>query len=137
MLAANEYLESQVTSASPYRLHLMVIDGAIRFARKGLTAVEGENWDQMHLSLNKSRDFVMEIISGLNPVGDPELVERMKSVFLFAYRRLAFADLERNPQHVRDALRILELHRETWVELGEKLSAQSTTLQGPHTQNWA
>ena len=30
----DEYLESKVTTATPYQLHLMVIDGAIRHAGK-------------------------------------------------------------------------------------------------------
>ena len=41
MAAQNaQYLESKVLTAPPYRLHLMLIEGAIRFGRQAAEALE-------------------------------------------------------------------------------------------------
>lgn len=121
MATVDEYLETQVLTASPWRLHLLTIDGAIRFARQAEAAMAAERWDQMFLLLDRSRGLVGEMIAGLNPDAASELVEQQKSLFVFVFRSLALADTERNPVRIHEALRILELHRQTWMELGTQL----------------
>lgn len=115
------YLETQVLTASPHRLHLMVVDAALRHARRGAEGIEQRQWDVMFLALSKSRDCLSELIGGLKPEVDPELVEPTKQLFVFVYRNLAKADFERNAALVQDAIRVLEIHRETWLELGQGL----------------
>lgn len=124
MTTTAEYLENQVLSASPHRLHLMVIDGAIRFARQGLIAMEAGQWEATGQNLDRARDCVTELIGGLNSAADPRLAEQMKSLFVFTYRSLIAGELERQARRVSDAIHILGLHRETWVELGLKLQTE-------------
>lgn len=126
MTTIAEYLENQVLTASPHRLHLMVIDGAIRFARHGITAMLERRWEAMGQNLDRARDCVTELIGGLNAASEPQLAEQIKALFVFAYRSLIAGELERQPQRIEDAIRILDLHRETWVELGLKLQSDPT-----------
>ena len=113
-----DYLETQVLTASPHRLHLMVVDGALRHAARATEALEAGDYESAHFALNKSREFVIELVSGLDPGPAPELADRLKNLFLFIYRNLAEADRRRDPRLVRDARKILEMHRETWLEVG-------------------
>lgn len=121
MPAADQYLRAQVLTASPYRLHLMVIEGAVRYTQRAAEAMESGEYDAAFSALSKSRDFVTELIGGIRDEFDAELAGRMKQLFLFAYVNLAEAERDRNPQKVRDALGVLMSHHETWRELGEKL----------------
>jgi flagellar secretion chaperone FliS len=134
-----EYLEAQVLTASPHRLHLMVVDGAIRFARRALDALTGERWEELDTALSRSRDCLAELVGGLDAGQTPDLTVRMKSLFAFVYRSLVLADLERSPGRIQDALRILEIHRETWLELGEELARQHAageSIPTPHARSW-
>ncbi len=121
MAGADPYLSTQVLTASPYRLHLMVVEGAIRFARLGASSLEENDLEMAHQALGKSRDFVAELLGGLKEEYEPLLAARMKQLFLFAYARLAEGDRDQNIQKVQEALRILEIHHETWQELGQTL----------------
>ena len=40
MPAADQYLETQVLTAPPEQLHMLVVDGALRFARLGVQALK-------------------------------------------------------------------------------------------------
>lgn len=132
MAVTNEYLENEILTASPHRLHLLVVDGAIRFARQGLAAMEERQWEKAGNFLSRARDCVTELIGGINGEAAPQLAEDLKTVFLFAYRQLVVAELEQQPSHIRDAVRLLQVHRETWVELGLKLqSPGSSPSAGP------
>ncbi len=150
MSLAGEYLENQVFSASPHRLHLMVIDAALRQTRRALDALDSGRWEDLDTCLGKARECVTELIGGLNPETAPELVDSFQGLFTFIYRMLTVGDLERNPQHLRDAMRILLLHRDTWVALGERLVQEATeklsdgpprfgdtpTVPPPHGRSW-
>jgi flagellar protein FliS len=121
----DEYLESKVTTATPYQLHLMVIDGAIRHARVAQTALERKDLAEARGALGHARRFVAQLISGLDEKRMPEVVSRLRAVFVFVLRNLVQADLTRNPQLVADSLAVLEYHRGTWLALGEKLRQES------------
>jgi flagellar protein FliS len=118
---ASAYLESQASTASPQRLHLMVVEAAIRFARKGEAALAGKNYEAAYFALDRSRSCVGELLGGINADPNPELAERLKALFVFAHASLTRADVERDQKHVCDALAVLERHRQTWLELMESL----------------
>jgi flagellar protein FliS len=123
----DEYLEAQVMTASPHRLHQLVVDGAIRHTKQAEIALEANDFEKSHFALSSARDFVTELIGGLDADPAPELVSQMKELFVFVYRRLFDADTHHDPQLAREALRILELHREAWVELGEQLTSHGSS----------
>jgi flagellar protein FliS len=133
MLATDDYLENQVMTASPYQLHQMVVEGAIRFARRGLAALEAEQWEPLGTSLARARNCVSELIGGLNDDKAPELARQTRSIFLFIYRNLALAEMERSPQRIHDALKLLAIYRETWLELGRKLQGEAVALESHKT----
>jgi len=124
----DEYLESKVTTATPYQLHLMVIDGAMRHARAAQAALEQKNVQEARARLAQSRQFVAEILSGLDEKRMAEVVVRLKAIFVFVLRNMVQADLQQNPQLVADSLSILQMHRDTWLALAEKLKQESPAL---------
>jgi flagellar protein FliS len=132
---ANAYLETQVLTASPERLHLMVVDAAIRFARQGQAALEARHIEAAFLALDHCRTCVTEILSGINSDLNPELAERLKGLFVFVQRNLVLADVERNPQYVRDALAVLESHRRTWEALMDRLQQERSSRRGSDADN--
>lgn len=121
MSNVEEYLEAQVMTATPHQLHLMVVEGAIRHAKQAEQALAENDVETSHFALNRSREFVNELVCGLKPEPAEDLVTTLRALFGFVYKKLAEADLDHDPQQVRDALRVLEIHRETWVALGETL----------------
>ena len=125
MNAEQEYLESKVMTATPAQLHLMVVDGAIRYATQAVQALDEHNYETTNLALNNARAFVAELISGLDEEQAPELVGQLKGLFFFVYRNLVDADLKHDVGMVHDALKVLRMHRETWVELTEKLKTET------------
>lgn len=130
--AAAEYLLTQVLTAPAERLHLMIVDAALRFARQGATALREGNREKSFETLSRSRACVNEMLVAINAEPNPELADRVKSLLVFVYRNLALADLQLDASKVDDAIRILEIHRETWVELMERIGpAASSSVARP------
>src|SRR5262245_5652771 len=131
---SHAYLETQVMTASPERLHLMVVDAAIRFARQGQAALEAGHIEAAFLALDHCRACVTEILGGINGDLNPELAERLKGLFVFVQRNLVLADVERKPQHVRDALMVLESHRRTWEALMDRMQQERSSRREPRAE---
>lgn len=131
--ATEEYLLTSVMTAPPERLHLLVVEAALRYARIGREALEARRRDRSFAALSKSRECVAEMLSSLRSDLNPELADRLKSLFLFCHGQLLRADLEQEPQHASDAIRILEIHRDTWLELISRLAKDGAreATQGP------
>jgi flagellar secretion chaperone FliS len=125
MSFATEYLETKILTATPHQLHLMVIDGAIRYATAAENALQSRDFAQAQTQLDRANQFVAELIAGLDTARQPHVVDRLKSVFVFVQRTLADGDRRRDPRPVADALAVLRLHRQTWLALGEKLAQEA------------
>lgn len=134
---ANPYLRDAVLTASPEQLQLMLYDGAIRFTRRGMQAIEEQDWEECFNGFNRAQRIVLELLNGLNYDVDRELCTRTAGIYNFIYRKLVEACTRRDLAPARDALGLLEYQRETWVLLIERLkqeragSAAAEAASGP------
>lgn len=124
MYSTDEYIRADVMSASPYRLHLMVVDGALQQARATVSALEARDYDASHTASNRAREFVGEMISGLRADPAPELIALVKDYFLHVQKNLVFADLLQDLEAAQKAVSLLEGYRETWSKLRSMLPTQ-------------
>ncbi len=130
---ADEYLENRVLTASREQLHLMVVDAAILFARRAIQGLENRDFETSFNNFTSCRACVSELLSALNPEPNPELIDRLKALFLFVHERLVNADLYHDSQLARDALKILEMHRETWIEVMGRVQQERQPVQSAAT----
>jgi len=116
--ARSAYLETQVLTAAPQKLRLMLIDGCMRFARQAREAHAAGDCEQFSSGLDRARDIVTELISGIRPDGT-SLTESARALYAFIFRSLAEAQLQKEPQKIEDALRVREEERQTWLAVCE------------------
>lgn len=117
----NPYLRTKILTAGPEELRLMLYDGAIRFARQARTAMEAGKIEDSYNSLMRAQKIVLELSSSLNHQIDPKLCDRLAALYLYIYRLLVDANIERTPERVAEAVKLLEFERETWVMLMRKM----------------
>ncbi|MFH1747160.1 MAG: flagellar export chaperone FliS [Planctomycetota bacterium] len=129
--ASREYLKNAVLTANQEQLHLMLLDGAIRYATRGLEALHEKKYEEAFTTLERAQRIVLELSTGLRPENNPALVDRMASLYNFIYRRLIDANMQHEPRAVEDALRILRHQRETWLMLIKKISKEHSDPPEP------
>lgn len=121
---ANEYLKTQVLTASPEQLQLMLYDGAIRFAEQAREAIEQQRTEDSYHLITRTENIVMEMCSGLRDEIAPDICGNMRRLYIYCYEQLVEANIQKDTQPLQNALRILRDMRETWVMLLEKLRAE-------------
>jgi len=130
----NAYLRTQVLTASPEQLRLMLLDGAIRFARQGLTGIERRDYEGAHEGVSQCRAIVMELLTTIREDAAPEVAERVRAVYTFLYNELVELAFTREVDRLRKAIELLEYERETWVLVMEQI-AQSRSNGEPASED--
>lgn len=115
--AAARYKNTQVTTCSPAELVLMLLDGAIRFATEAEHAMGANDRARAGERIDRALKIVEELAAGLDPTHAPELCANLAAVYEFASKRLLMANLERNPQHLRDAVIAIRPIRDGWAQM--------------------
>ena len=114
------YLETQVLTASPQRLRLMLIEGAIRFARQALDGWNTNQAESAFNSLSRCREILTELVAGVRPDGS-DLTRRTTSLYVFLMQELTHAELRQEASRVAQLISVLEIERDTWHQLCEVL----------------
>lgn len=117
---SDAYLETQVLTATPQRLRLMLIEGAIRRAHSAQVALGAGNLDQTFGDLNRCRDIVAELMSGIDANQSP-LNRQILSVYTYLYSTLIDIGISPDAGRLSSVLRVLEEERQTWREVCEKM----------------
>ena len=120
----NPYLRDAVLTAPPEQLQLLLYDGAIRFATQGRDAIQAGQAEKSYDLLTKAQKIMLELVNGLREEVDPPLVRQMASLYMFIYRKLVEANINKDPGAIDDALGLLAHQRETWVKLLDKLRVE-------------
>jgi flagellar protein FliS len=130
---ANQYLKTKVMSASPEELRLMLLDGALRFARQGRTGLEEKNYEVSYENIVKAKDIILELINILRPDVDPELCAKLSALYTFMYKRLTDANMQHELKAVDEVIDLLEYERETWVLLMDQIRNERSSGTAPQS----
>src|SRR5205085_10377507 len=123
-MQTSSYLESKVLTATPQRLHLMLIEGAIRFGRQAEEALRSGEAVSADARLLRMIDIVGELLAAVRET-KTELNGRLADVYWFVFRRVTEAKINSDAVALAEALRILELERQTWQLVCEKFGGSA------------
>lgn len=119
-----EYLEARIQTANSAQLHMMLLDGALRFAREAEKGVLRAEELSYQAPLMRTMDIVEELLAGVRH-SDDELNEKLAGLYTFVYARLMSVYVNGDKQMMTEALRVLEFQRETWRQAVEKLATET------------
>lgn len=112
--ARETYLATEVLTAPPQKLHLLLVEAAIRACEKARALWQQKQDAQAGEALIRAQEIMSELVAGLNRQADPQLVRQVASLYLFIYRNLLEASFLRDEKKLDDALRVLREERTTW-----------------------
>ncbi len=124
LAARDEYLTTEVLTAAPQKLHLMLIEGAIRFATRAQMHRQQQEHEAAFRAVVRAQEIVSQLMAGFAANLDQLVVRQAAGVYSFIYRSLVLANVNRDSAKLADALRLLEIERETWRQVCEQLGTQ-------------
>lgn len=116
MNAYSQYQQNQVLSASPEQILIMLYDGAIRFTRQAIAALDEENLTGFCHGISKSMAIITEFSNSLDHSVGGEIAEDLDALYNFMIRELIQANLHKDGEKLRVVERLLVDLRATWGE---------------------
>lgn len=123
-----KYRQSSVQTSTPSQLVVMLYDGAIRFVKAGLVALDSKDYQKVNLNLGKAQTIISELMSTLDHSYDIS-----KSLFaLYEYMNylLIQANIKKSADPANEALGYLTELRETWVQASKLTAGAADTAIG-------
>lgn len=113
--AHNIYKNNSVNCASKEQLLLMLVDGAVRFAKRGRLGIEEKNIKMAHESLVRVQEIFTELMVTLDPDAG-EWTTDILEIYRFINRTLAEANMKKDIKKVDEAIVLIVEVRDLWHE---------------------
>lgn len=122
MNESNAYLRTKVMTASPAELRLMLLEGAVKFANQAREGLADKDYEKSFNGFTSCRNIILELVNGIRPEHDPELSERVRSLYMFIYKELFESSHDKDIPRLEKTIKLLDYERETWALLMDKLA---------------
>ena len=112
------YLEASINSASPEDLIVKIYDALLLFSRQALEVMELRPHDIQgrHDMLRRAQRACAVLMASLRIDLDSDLPGNLLRIYEFWHHQLVAANMQNDPQKVREILPLIAGMRETWVE---------------------
>ena len=116
----SQYRKTQIDTASPEDLVLMLYDGALRFLGQALDGFAQNDHEQVNNNLVRTQAIIGELLSTLDHERGGDIAKNLARLYLFFLDRLADANVRKDPEPARAVKPLIEELRNTWAEAMKK-----------------
>lgn len=133
----DQYKNNQILNASPEQILIMLYDGAIRFCRQAMTAMDAEDRRIQSEKISRTMAIVSEFANTLDHKVGGQIAEDLDALYAFMVSELTRANLknERKPLETVEGL-LVDL-RGTWVDAIEINRSAHASSSAPSDQRVA
>ena len=128
------YKETQIKTATPGKLILMMYDGAIKNLNQALQDMDDEHrrYDSISNSLIKAQDIIAELMISLDFERGGEIAKNLFGLYVFMKRRLLDGNLKKDKAPLEEVRTLLMELRGAWAEVADKagVPAGSNQIRG-------
>jgi flagellar protein FliS len=114
MSGIGAYRENAVITQSRGRLIVLLYDGAVRFLRQAIAEIEKQDWIAKGRFIDKAIAILDELDMHLDMDAGGDVATDLRALYVFLGRHLTEANTHRDPERIREAIRIIEELNEGW-----------------------
>lgn len=119
----NIYKNNSVNYASKDQLLLMLVDGAVRFAKVARQAIIDKDVKKAHYNLMKTQDIFTELIVSLD-TKKASWTKQLLQIYTFIKKKLAQANMSKELKDIDEVMPLIEEVRDMWYEASKKANNQ-------------
>lgn len=117
--APQQYAITQIQTASPGELTLMLYNGSIRFLKKACQCIDADDIKGKHTFLQKAYNIIEELQITLNM--DYSLSNNLHQLYSFVMMQINQSNLKMDKKPIEDCIELLVELRDTWAEAVKQL----------------
>lgn len=112
--AVNRYFETQIKTATPEELTLMLYNGCIRFLKQASTSIECKDYTSKNTNITKAINIIDELQATLDM--KIELSNNLASLYEYFKERLVHASIRLDINALQEIIEMVTELRDTWHE---------------------
>ena len=121
-----QYRATKVETAGSVDLVVMLYQGAVKFIRVGLDALDQQDVKAAHASFVRAQDIVVELLGSLNREAGGDIAKQLSGLYDYCYRQLIAANVRKDPAPAREVMGILRDLGTAWQQIAsQQRQAQS------------
>jgi len=113
--AYTQYQHNSIVTATPAELTLMLYNGAIKFCNLAIESMEKKEVEKSNANCIKAQKIITELQATLD--NKYAIAKEMDDLYTFINTTLMEANIEKNPEKVRQALELIREFRDVWQEV--------------------
>jgi len=115
--AAQTYYQTQIQSQSPVELVVMLYDGAIRFMRAAVEAIEKRDLPGKREAMSRAMAIVSELQSSLNLAAGGDIAKNLDELYSYVTGRLIEANINSAVEPLHESVKLMATLREGWSQI--------------------
>jgi flagellar protein FliS len=112
----NTYKNNSVNMASKEQLLLMLLDGAVKYAKMARLDIENKKIQEAHKHIMRTEDIFIELMNALDLENSGDWAVKLMSVYEFINNQLVLANIKKDINILDNIIPIIEDIRDTWNE---------------------
>lgn len=114
------YKKTQIETASPEALILMLYDGALKFIGQAEIAFADKNLEQTSNLLLRIQAIFAELMTALDKEKGGEIAVNLERLYVFFLEKLGEANIKKDPQPMLEIKPLIQDLRSTWEQAMQK-----------------
>ncbi|WP_446897241.1 flagellar export chaperone FliS [Clostridium sp. LBM24168] len=114
--AYNSYKTNSINYASKDQLLLMLVDGAVKYAKIGRQAIADKDIKKAHENITRTEDIFYELIATLDISKAPQWGTNLMNVYRFIVEKLIQANMKKDLKIMDEIVPLVENVRNMWNE---------------------
>lgn len=114
-----KYKQASVESASREKLLLMLYEGAIKFTKRAIIAIDNGDIATRGENITKAYDIILELMNTLDFKVGGEVAENLEQLYMFITDELTRANITGKKEHLENVLKVLSTLYDGWKEAVE------------------
>jgi flagellar protein FliS len=108
------YIRTQVNTASPGELTLMLFNGSIKYMKQALDGIRNKDYEAKNVNIKKSQDIIDELLITLDM--KYEIAKNLSKLYLFIKEQLFEANAKLNVESLQVSIDLMSELRDAWAE---------------------
>ena len=119
--AYQKYQQTSVQSASKEKILLMLYEGAIKFTKLAIKAIEEKKIADRGMNIGRAFDIVMELNNTLDHKVGGDIASQLEQLYMFMMEQYTKANISGDAAPLQANLKLLNTLYDGWVQAVEKL----------------
>jgi flagellar protein FliS len=118
----NQYKETQILTAGPGKLLLMLYDGAITSLEKAVLYISDKSkYDKVNKHIIKAEEIIGELLASLNFEAGGEFARNLQSLYAYMIKKLIEGNMQKKKEPLEEVLKFMKDLRESWAVAVQKV----------------